>query len=132
MLPALADGDLSTFGAALTEVQEINGRWFSHAQGGTFAPGASSALVTRMREWGAAGVGQSSWGPAVYAIVDSDDAAQNLARHVRDAVGSGGAVHAGAFPPHGATVSSRAQQPSSRAPGTVIPSDSEATARDLP
>jgi beta-RFAP synthase len=132
MLPALADGDLSTFGAALTEVQEINGRWFSHAQGGTFAPGASSALVTRMREWGAAGVGQSSWGPAVYAIVDSDDAAQNLARHVRDAVGSGGAVHAGAFPPHGATVSSRAQQPSSRAPGIVIPSDSEATARDLP
>jgi beta-ribofuranosylaminobenzene 5'-phosphate synthase len=102
MLPALADGDLATFGAALTEVQELNGRWFSAAQGGTFAPGASSVLVRRMREWGATGVGQSSWGPAVYAIVDGDDAALDLARRVRDVVGDDGSVHAGAFPSTGA------------------------------
>jgi beta-RFAP synthase len=120
MLPALADGDLSTFGAALTELQEINGRWFSHAQGGTFAPGASTALVTRMRDWGAAGVGQSSWGPAVYAIVDGDAAAHDLARRLRGAVGDSGAVYAGAFPSRGALVSSHVQQSSSRA-----------TARDL-
>ena len=104
MLPALSDGDLATFGAALSEVQEINGRWFSHAQGGTFAPGASSALVQRMREWGAAGVGQSSWGPAVYAIVDGDAAAHSLSNRVRDAIGSGGRVHAGPFPTTGARV----------------------------
>ena len=27
-----------------------------------------------MREWGARGVGQSSWGPAVYGIVEGEDA----------------------------------------------------------
>ena len=69
LLPAVADGDIDAFGAALTQIQEITGRWFAPVQGGTFAPGPSEALVRRMREWGASGVGQSSWGPAVYGIV---------------------------------------------------------------
>lgn len=102
MLPALADGDLATFGTALTEVQEINGRWFARAQGGTFAPGASAMLVKRMREWGAPGVGQSSWGPAVYAIVDGDAAAHDLSWRIRDTIGDAGAIYSGAFPTTGA------------------------------
>jgi len=105
ILPALAEGNLAAFGAALSEVQVINGRWFAHAQGGTFAPGPSSELVRRMREWGAAGIGQSSWGPAVYGIVDGDDAAELLARRVRESLGDAGAVRAGAFPDVGARVS---------------------------
>jgi beta-ribofuranosylaminobenzene 5'-phosphate synthase len=104
MLPALAENDVSAFGAALTEIQEINGRWFSHAQGGTFAPGASADLVTAMREWGAAGVGQSSWGPAVYAIVSGDEAAQQLAARIRTSLGTGGVVHTGPFPDSGARI----------------------------
>ena len=104
MLPALADRDIGAFGTALTEVQEINGRWFSHAQGGPFAPGASAFLVKRLREWGAAGVGQSSWGPAVYAVVDGDGAALDLARRAQDAMGQGGAVYAGAFPATGSRI----------------------------
>jgi beta-RFAP synthase len=78
LLPALAEGDLETFGRALTEIQCINGRWFAPAQGGAFAPGAGARLVQRMGEWGAAGVGQSSWGPAVYGIVAGDEAAAAL------------------------------------------------------
>lgn len=104
LLPALADGDLASFGRALTEVQEINGRWFSHAQGGTFAPGPSGEIVRRMRAWGARGVGQSSWGPTVYAVVESDADAQALAAHVRELLGGSGRVYAGAFPEHGARV----------------------------
>ena len=38
LLPALADADLATFGAALSAIQAINGRWFAPVQGGTFAP----------------------------------------------------------------------------------------------
>ena len=38
---ALADADLAGFGRALSEVQEITGRWFASVQGGTFAPGAA-------------------------------------------------------------------------------------------
>src|SRR4029450_9539347 len=70
MLPAIAQGDLPAFGAALNEVQEINGRWFTHAQGGMFAPGAPTEIIRQMRASGAPGAGQSSWGPSVYAIVD--------------------------------------------------------------
>ena len=52
----------------LTEIQRITGAWFAPEQGGVFAPGPSETLVRRMAEWGAAGVGQSSWGPAVYGL----------------------------------------------------------------
>lgn len=103
LLPALAEGDLRTFGHALTEIQCINGRWFAPAQGGAFSPGASAALIERMTEWGAPGVGQSSWGPAVYGIVESDAAAQELAAHVREAPNAG-AVYTGSFANTGARV----------------------------
>ncbi len=86
LLPALADGDLEAFGAALTEVQFTTGRWFASAQGGAFAPGIGASLIARMREWGAAGVGQSSWGPAVYGIVGDPAAGADLVTRIRTAV----------------------------------------------
>lgn len=104
LLPALAEGDLATFGHALTEIQCINGRWFAPAQGGAFAPGASASLIERMTDWGAPGVGQSSWGPAVYGIVDGDDAARRLADHLRTEAPESGAVYCGGFANTGARV----------------------------
>jgi len=104
LLPALADGDLDQFGRALTEIQEVTGRWFASAQGGTFAAGPTRALVQRLAEWGAAGVGQSSWGPAAYGIVDGADAAAHLVERVRTALGSGGSVFEGPFRSEGARV----------------------------
>jgi beta-RFAP synthase len=98
LLPALADADLAGFGRALTEVQEITGRWFASVQGGTYAPGTSADLVRRLREWGASGVGQSSWGPAVYGIVDGEEAGGRLADRAREAMGSSGSVFEGAVP----------------------------------
>ena len=104
MLPALRDGDLATFGAALTEIQAITGRWFAAIQGGAFAPGPGAELVRRMAEWGARGVGQSSWGPAVYGIVENEQAGATLAEQVRDALGEQGRVYAGTFREKGARV----------------------------
>lgn len=104
LLPALADGDLEQFGRALTEVQEITGRWFAFAQGGTFASGPSRALVRQLAEWGAKGVGQSSWGPTVYGIVEGADAASRLVDRVRAALGSAGQVFEGPFRSDGARV----------------------------
>ena len=104
LLPALADADLAEFGRALSEVQEITGRWFASVQGGTFAPGKSSELVRLLSEWGASGVGQSSWGPAVYGIVEGDEASRRLADRVRDALGSSGSVFDGPFRSDGARV----------------------------
>jgi beta-RFAP synthase len=104
MLPALADEDITAFGAALTAVQEITGRWFASVQGGAFAAGASEELVRRMTDWGAAGVGQSSWGPTVYGIVDGERVGRELAERVSALLGSQGAVYEGPFRAEGARV----------------------------
>lgn len=112
LLPALVEKDLRMFGHALTEIQCINGRWFAPAQGSAFSPGLSTDLVERMSEWGAAGVGQSSWGPAVYGIVGGDTAADALATHMREEIDTQsaeagsepGVVYTGAFANGGARV----------------------------
>jgi beta-ribofuranosylaminobenzene 5'-phosphate synthase len=105
LLPAAADADLPAFGAALSSVQQITGGWFAGEQGGAFAPGPGRTLVRRMAEWGAAGVGQSSWGPAVYGVVGSSLEASRLADAVRETLTEGGAVFQGTFATVGARVS---------------------------
>ena len=104
LLPALAEGDLADFGAALAEVQRITGRWFAPVQGGGFAPGETGQLVERLREWGAVGVGQSSWGPAVYGIVGDARDSQALAERVRGILDAGGTVYESGFSSVGARV----------------------------
>ena len=110
LLPAIAEADLPAFGAALAEVQRITGGWFAPAQGGVFAPGQTGEMVERLRDWGAAGVGQSSWGPAVYGITASTEESQAIAARARAVLGAGGAggagelVYDGGFSAHGARV----------------------------
>jgi beta-ribofuranosylaminobenzene 5'-phosphate synthase len=104
LLPALVEGDLEAFGAAISAIQQINGNWFAPAQGGTFASGASTELINMMRMWGAAGVGQSSWGPSVYAITEGDDRAAELASRIRVALNGSGKVYVNQFASTGARV----------------------------
>jgi beta-RFAP synthase len=103
LLPALAEGDIDTFGAALTKIQATTGRWFAPVQGGAFA-GPCAELIGRMHAWGAKGVGQSSWGPAVFGIVDGHEAATRLTDLVRGAMNGAGSVWHAPFPTHGALV----------------------------
>ncbi|MDQ2766638.1 MAG: hypothetical protein M3Y30_05735 [Gemmatimonadota bacterium] len=105
LLPALVDGDIDAFGSAITEIQQINGGWFAPAQGGPFATDASTELISKMSEWSAAGVGQSSWGPAVYGIVDGDVAAAELADNARALLNGSGTVYVNQFADTGARVS---------------------------
>jgi beta-ribofuranosylaminobenzene 5'-phosphate synthase len=78
MLPAIIDGDILNFGAALTEVQRLVGDCFAGVQGGRFANRASDRIIDFFLQRGAYGAGQSSWGPAVYALVDGPAAAAKL------------------------------------------------------
>jgi len=109
LLPGIVEGDLAAFGAALSEIQEITGRWFAASQGGVFAPGATAGLIEALRRAGAPGVGQSSWGPTAYAVAAGDGAAGRLAEAVRERMkmqggggGAGGTVHTGGFANRGA------------------------------
>jgi beta-RFAP synthase len=104
LLPALVEGDLPSFGGALSAVQRITGAWFAAQQGGVFAPGPGETLIQRMAEWGAQGVGQSSWGPAVYGLVEGVDAGAVLAERCRVFLGEKGLVFEGGFARSGARV----------------------------
>ncbi len=74
VLPGAARGEFAPFAAGITRVQQVLGRHFAAAQGGS---AFTSAAVGRLIEWieqraehGAA-VGQSSWGPTGFAILPS-------------------------------------------------------------
>ena len=62
------------------------------------------ALIRRMAGWGAAGVGQSSWGPAVYGLVEGADAGRSLAERCREFLAGKGLVYEGGFARSGARV----------------------------
>ncbi len=103
LLPALVERDLEEFGAALTRVQQLVGDSFAAVQGGRFHPRAG-ALVEALLRFGAAGAGQSSWGPAVYGVVGSEAAGRELARRMEDVVGGEGRVELVTFDNRGARV----------------------------
>ena len=104
LLPALVEADLPSFGEALSAVQRITGAWFAGQQGGIFASGPTERLVGQMEECGAVGVGQSSWGPAAYGLVEGPEAASALAHRVRQSMPDGGNVFEGGFAARGARV----------------------------
>jgi beta-ribofuranosylaminobenzene 5'-phosphate synthase len=83
MLPALVEKDIANFGQALTSIQNMVGDCFASVQGGRFATPVLEKLVGFLLEKGAAGAGQSSWGPAVYGLVDGKERARKLARETR-------------------------------------------------
>ncbi|MGL4550515.1 MAG: beta-ribofuranosylaminobenzene 5'-phosphate synthase family protein [Gemmataceae bacterium] len=75
LLPALTERDLGAFAAALGEFNAKSGELFAPVQGGAYSAGPVSDLIARVRSSGVEGVGQSSWGPAVFAVADADRAA---------------------------------------------------------
>ena len=103
LLPALVERELEEFGSALTRIQELVGDSFASAQGGRFHPRAGP-LVEALLRFGAAGAGQSSWGPAVYGVVGSDAAGRELARRMEELVGGEGSVELVGFDNRGARV----------------------------
>jgi beta-RFAP synthase len=88
LLPGLLTGDIDEFGAALAEIQREIGSIFAAQQGGMFHPRAAR-LVDALLALGVGAVGQSSWGPATYGIVDGPEIAAEVADRLRMAAGAG-------------------------------------------
>ncbi len=103
LLPGLVTGDIDEFGAALSEIQREIGSMFATQQGGVFHPHAAP-VVEALHAFGVGAVGQSSWGPAVYGIVDGADRAGDVADRLRAAVGPGTDVRVVDFDRRGALV----------------------------
>jgi beta-RFAP synthase len=83
ILPGAAERDLAAFCDGVTRVQEIVGDHFAPAQGGDrFTSVGVGKVAARLKALGAAGIGQSSWGPTGFAFVSDPDEAEYLARRV--------------------------------------------------
>jgi beta-RFAP synthase len=83
LLPALVECDLAAFGEALRDFNARSGEMFAAVQGGVYASVAVADVVDFVRSLGVRGTGQSSWGPTVFAVVEDDDRAADLALRVR-------------------------------------------------
>ncbi len=73
ILPSVLNRDLACFGDALAELQAKVGTCFAPAQGGVYASARAAAIVDELKQAGFTGVGQSSWGPTLYAFANSSD-----------------------------------------------------------
>ena len=103
LLPALVERDLAEFGAALSRIQRLVGDAFAPVQGGTFHPQAGP-LVDSLLRLGAAGAGQSSWGPAVYGLVAGEQKGLEVVRGLEGELGAGGWAEVVCFDNRGARV----------------------------
>jgi beta-RFAP synthase len=75
MLPAIGEKNLEAFGEALGDYNRRAGEMYRDIQGGPYAHRLTVEIVQYLRLQGIAGTGQSSWGPATFAIVEEDRAA---------------------------------------------------------
>jgi beta-ribofuranosylaminobenzene 5'-phosphate synthase len=78
LLPGLALADLAAVGAALGEIQRRVGDHFAPAQGARFTSPAVSEALAWLEAQGIEGVGQSSWGPTGFALLESEARAAAL------------------------------------------------------
>jgi beta-ribofuranosylaminobenzene 5'-phosphate synthase len=83
MLPALAECDLRGFGEALYDFNLRAGEAFANVQGGFYSNPRIAEAVEFIRSEGIYGAGQSSWGPAVFAIAEDREEADSIAQKLR-------------------------------------------------
>lgn len=80
--PAVERADCAAFGDAVYDFGTIAGGCFAAVQGGPFNGPVLADLAARLRSLGARGVGQSSWGPTLFAVLPTGPDAAAFARDV--------------------------------------------------
>lgn len=77
-LPAVAENDIANFGAVITQLQRSVGEHFASAQGGIFTSPEVAMAMAWLAEQGAVAIGQTSWGPTGFCVVDGVDLAETI------------------------------------------------------
>jgi beta-ribofuranosylaminobenzene 5'-phosphate synthase len=83
IVPAAEQDDLEAFGEALFEYGRLAGECFASVQGGPYASAEIAACVETLRGLGVRGVGQSSWGPTVFAFAADQAHAEEIVASMR-------------------------------------------------
>jgi len=84
LLPAAAAGDLAAFSRSRYRFNHTAGLCFAAQQGGPYVAGIANDLIEFLRRDGIEGVGQTSWGPTVFALCPDEPEAVDCAQLVRD------------------------------------------------
>jgi len=88
LVPAAAMGEFDAFAECIYRYGRRAGEIFAARQGGPYNGPVLAALVAQIRELGFAGVGQSSWGPTLFAGAQSQAEAEGLANALRSSIGA--------------------------------------------
>jgi beta-RFAP synthase len=83
VVPAVRNTDFDTFAGSIQEFNRLAGEPFHDDQGGPYAGAEVACVIDELIEMGAVGVGQSSWGPTVFAMCRDVDEANRLAERAR-------------------------------------------------
>jgi len=94
-LPAIATRDRRAFGGAAARLGRLNGAWYADEQGGVYRPPAGTIVERLSDAPTVTGAGQSSWGPTVWGLTDTEGTHEAKAAGYRalEAAGVGGEVY---------------------------------------
>jgi predicted sugar kinase len=82
-VPAVKSQDFAAFSDAVQRYNRLAGEPFAADQGGPYSGPEVTAVIDALRAWGAAGVGQTSWGPTVFAFAQDEGEARHLTDRAR-------------------------------------------------
>ena len=82
-LPALAEGNIGQFGDVISQLQQSVGEHFAPAQGGVFTSHEVSLAMQWLAEQGAVGIGQTSWGPTGFCVIEGVELAESITEKAR-------------------------------------------------
>ena len=82
LIPAAAARDFASFASAVSRYNHASGSLFAPIQGGAYNGVEISSLSDWLTRRGVMGVGQSSWGPGVFAWFESVQHAEPIVRRL--------------------------------------------------
>jgi beta-RFAP synthase len=84
MLPAIEEKNINEFSSHLNIIEDNAADYFSKSQGGKYSSIYAQEIINFMVENGVLARGQSSWGPALYGLVENDHKALKIKEKLMD------------------------------------------------
>ena len=88
IIPGILQRNFDSFSEGIYEFGRRSGMMYAEIQNGPYNGPQIGDLIERIRGFGVKAVGQSSWGPCVFAITRNDGAAQQLVGFLRSHYGN--------------------------------------------
>ncbi|MEZ6047332.1 MAG: hypothetical protein R3C11_17470 [Planctomycetaceae bacterium] len=105
LLPAIVSHDYAAAGNSLYEYGATAGQFFAPVQGGIFASSQMQQVAELLQSEAVPGVGQSSWGPTLFALMQHRDQAEFWKQRLAELdVGQGTTIEIGEPLNHGALI----------------------------